>query len=506
MFSARWFKGIRGKLLLLVTIPFAVIAVLYYEAGQGISALQKSLNQANLVRGPSINYTGKMAKESESLQRYVLNAVTAKSEEDTHTEITKALGSIEAFDKAMEEYEKIPHGGATAAIFGDIIKLWSQAKPTAQVAVEKLRTGNKVQAHDVLENQYRPVATEMSKKLQELSDLRLKLMLDDSNTDAALIAQTEQIVDWVGVIGLVVSVAFSAWVIHNLNSQLSAAVNALSENSSNILHASKQLYATSEQVAEGSTESAASIEETVASLEEVNSMVKVNSESGQKAAQFAEEAVRQAERGQAEIEKLIHAMAEIEGSSKQIQDIIKMIDDIAFQTNILSLNATIEAARAGEQGRGFSAVAEAVRKLSQDSVAAAQNIADLIHKSSEKIQTGSRSAYESSQVFKDINHTIHKVAQMSQEVSQASNEQALGVDQINKAMNQLDTSTQVNSAASEEVAVSAQELSSQAVGLQNVVATLEQILDGRRHEVHSDAPVSLKKSLTLARPILVKAS
>jgi methyl-accepting chemotaxis protein len=506
MFSARWFKGIRGKLLLLVAIPFAVIAVLYYQANEGISSLQKSLNQANLVRGPSITYTGKMAKESESLQRYVLNAVTAKSDEDTHAEITKALGSIETFDKAMAEYDKIPHGGATGAIFTEITKLWVEAKPLAQIAVEKLRSGNKEQAHDVLENQYRPVASQMSKKLQELSDLRLKLMLADSEKDAELIKHIDSVVDWVGFIGLTISLCFSAWVIYNLNRKLTDAVQALSENSSNMLHASKQLYATSEQVAEGSTESAASIEETVASLEEVNSMVKVNSESGQKAAQFAEEAVRQAERGQAEIENLISAMKDIEGSSKQIEDIIKMIDDIAFQTNILSLNATIEAARAGEQGRGFSAVAEAVRKLSQDSVSAAQDIADLIHKSSEKIQLGAKSAQESSQVFKDINHTIHKVAQMSQEVSQASNEQAQGVDQINKAMNQLDTSTQVNSAASEEVAVSAQELSNQAVGLQNVVSDLEEILEGKKAEVQTESAVSLKNSLTLRRPVLVKAS
>jgi methyl-accepting chemotaxis protein len=506
MFSARWFKGIRGKLVLLVAFPFAVTAILYYQADGGIAALQKSLNQANLVRGPSITYTGRMAKESESLQRYVLNAVLSNNLDESHTEITKAMGSIEAFDKAMVEYNKVPHSGTTAKIFDEITQLWAQAKPAAQLAIEKIRSGQKDQSHDVLENQYRPVASQMSAKLQELSNLRLQLMLNDSKTDAELIRQKEQIIDWVGLIGLALSVSFSGWVIYGLNRQLTMAVKTLAENSSNMFHSSKELFATSEQVAQGSTESAASIEETVASLEEVNSMVQVNSESGHRAAEFAEEAVRQAEQGHAEVQNLIKAMKEIEASSKQIEDIIAMIDDIAFQTNILSLNATIEAARAGEHGRGFSAVAEAVRKLSQDSVNAAKEIADLIHQSSEKIQLGAKSAEVSGQVFKDINQTIHKVAEMSHEVAQSSNEQAQGVGQINKAMNQLDTSTQMNSAASEEVAASAQELSGQAVRLQEVVKELEEILEGKSTEAPLEEKVSSKTPVLMKAPMLVKAS
>ncbi|WP_413557697.1 methyl-accepting chemotaxis protein [Bdellovibrio sp. HCB209] len=495
MISARWFKGIRGKLVLLVAIPFAVTAVLYYEAGQSIAVLQESLHQANFVRGPSITYTGQMSKETESLQRYVLNAVTAESSEEVHSEITKAVGSIEAFDKAVEEYEKIPHGASTAQKFAAIHELWNSAKPNAQLAIEKLRSGDKGSAHDVLEAKYRPVAAEMSKKLQELSALRLQLMVEDSKKDAALIAHKEKIVDLIGLIGIAVSLGFSGWVIYNLNRKLTTAVRSLSENSSNMLHASKELFQTSEQVAQGSTESAASIEETVASLEEVNSMVQVNSESGHKAAEFAERAVRGSEKGQAEVQTLIKAIREIEASSKQIEDIIAMIDDIAFQTNLLALNAAVEAARAGEQGKGFAVVADAVRKLSQDSVNAAKEIAELIHQSSEKIQSGVKSAEISGRVFEEINETIHKVAEMSQEVAQASHEQAQGVNQINKAMNQLDTTTQVNSAASEEVAASAQELSGQAVELQNVVEDLRQLLDGESQEGRAAARESVPNNV-----------
>ncbi|QLY24268.1 methyl-accepting chemotaxis protein [Bdellovibrio sp. KM01] len=506
MFSVRWFKGIRGKLVLLAAFPFVVTAILYYQADGGIAALQKSLNQANLVRGPSITYTGRMAKESESLQRYVLNAVASNNPEEIHSEVIKALGAIEAFDNAMAEYNKVPHGGATAQIFVEITKLWDQAKPAAQLAIEKIRSGESEQSHAVLENQYRPVASQMSAKLQDLSNLRLQLMLNDSKSDAELIHHKEQIIDWVGLVGLVLSLGFSGWVSYGLNQQLTTAVKALAENSSEMFHSSKELFATSEQVAQGSTESAASIEETVASLEEVNSMVQVNSESGHKAAEFAEEAVRQAELGHAEVQNLIKAMKDIEASSKQIEDIIAMIDDIAFQTNILSLNATIEAARAGEHGRGFSAVAEAVRKLSQDSVNAAKEIADLIHQSSEKIQLGAKSAEVSGQVFTNINQTIHKVAEMSHEVAQASNEQAQGVGQINKAMNHLDTSTQMNSAASEEVAASAQELSGQAVRLQDVVKELEEILEGKAPHLDLKDNVSSKNPVRVKAPLLVKAS
>ncbi|MBO9665918.1 MAG: methyl-accepting chemotaxis protein [Bdellovibrio sp.] len=479
MGATKWFKGIRGKLLILTAIPFLVIVTLYYQADYSIGALQSSINQANNVRGPSLNLTGKMAKDAESLQRYILNAVLAESADVREIEIKKAQDAIASFEDSVRRYEQIPHGVATGKLFNEIHDLWKQAKPEAQSAISMLEAGQKEEAREVMQEKFRGTATQVSKKLDELSNLRLEMMVHDSKTDAALVKRTDAIIDFVGIVGMIASLALSIWISYDLSRKLVETVVLLTENSTTMLQASQQLFVTSEQVAQGATESAASIEETVASLEEVNSMVQLNSESGQKVAEFVEQAVGKAQLGENEVASLAQAMKDIEASSKQIEAIVAVIDNIAFQTNLLSLNASIEAARAGEQGKGFSAVAEAVRALAHSSAKAAKEIAELIHQSSVKISTGVQTAENSARVFQEISATIHKVSQLSLEVARASHEQAQGVGQINKAMNLLDTSTQVNSAASEEVAVSAQELSEQARALQNVVKGLSEILDGK---------------------------
>lgn len=156
--------------------------------------------------------------------------------------------------------------------------------------------------------------------------------------------------------------------------------------------ASTQLTIASTQLSSSSSESASSLEETVASIDELTNMVRLNSGHSNEASQLAKKSYEEAESGEKEISKLISAMNEISGSSKKIEEIINVIDGIAFQTNLLALNAAVEAARAGEQGKGFAVVAEAVRALAQKSAVAAKDISQLIQENAIKSQQGSQIA------------------------------------------------------------------------------------------------------------------
>ncbi|NUM59449.1 MAG: hypothetical protein HUU56_12495 [Bdellovibrionaceae bacterium] len=200
-----------------------------------------------------------------------------------------------------------------------------------------------------------------------------------------------------------------------------------------------------ETITQSTSSAAGSMEETVASLEELNSMVKLNSEHAKQAAALAQNSRDTAENGEKEITLLIQSMKDITDSSKKIQEITYLIDDISFQTNLLALNAAVEAARAGEQGRGFAVVADAVRNLAQKSAVAAKDIGSLINETTAKVDKGFSQANNSGEVLKKILTSVKMVSDLNNEISLASQEQTLGLNQIAQAMNIIDQSLQTNS-------------------------------------------------------------
>ncbi|HAX22248.1 MAG TPA: hypothetical protein DCY64_18445, partial [Hydrogenophaga sp.] len=162
-------------------------------------------------------------------------------------------------------------------------------------------------------------------------------------------------------------------------------------------------------------------------------------------------------------------MDEINHSSKKINDIIGVIDGIAFQTNILALNAAVEAARAGEQGRGFAVVAAEVRNLAQRSAEAAKEIKVLIGTSVDKVEAGSRLVAEAGSTIGEVVANAQRVADIIGEITAASGEQSSGIGQVNTAVNQLDQMTQQNAALVEESSAAAGSLKDQAQRLTQAV-------------------------------------
>ncbi|MDR2592598.1 MAG: methyl-accepting chemotaxis protein [Chitinispirillales bacterium] len=266
--------------------------------------------------------------------------------------------------------------------------------------------------------------------------------------------------------------------INTVMDSLSSALNQVTDAVAQVANASGEISIGSQSLAEGSNEQASSLEEVSSSLEEMSSITKQNAENSGQAIILASEASAAAKDGDVTIKRMANAITLIKQSADNTAKIIKSIDDIAFQTNLLAINAAVEAARAGEVGKGFAVVAEEVRNLAMRSADAAQNTADLIEESVKSAGDGVRITEEVAVSLGKIVDRTSKVGDLIAEIAAASKEQAQGIEQVNIAVAQLNHVTQNNAANSEESASAAEELSSQAAELANMVSEFQLSADG----------------------------
>lgn len=218
---------------------------------------------------------------------------------------------------------------------------------------------------------------------------------------------------------------------------------------------------------------ASSLEETAASMEELASTVKQNADNAKQASQLAMNASEVASQGGVVVDEVVETMSAINESAKRIEDIISVIDGIAFQTNILALNAAVEAARAGEQGRGFSVVAAEVRNLAQRSATAAKEIKVLIDDSAAKTARGSALVSQAGKTMHEVVASVQQVTDIMSEIAAASVEQSTGINQVNQAVMTMDEVTQQNAALVEEAAAASESLVDQAESLVQAVSVFK---------------------------------
>jgi methyl-accepting chemotaxis protein len=225
--------------------------------------------------------------------------------------------------------------------------------------------------------------------------------------------------------------------------------------------ASAEIATSTTDLSQRTEEQASSLERTSAAMEEITVTVRKNADNARQASQRADQTRQDADRGGQVVSTVVEAMAKIEGSSRQMADIISVIDEIARQTNLLALNAAVEAARAGEAGRGFAVVATEVRSLAQRSSQAAKDISALITNSSGQVKNGVELVNRAGSALNEIVESIKGVADIVADIATASAEQSTGLDQIKAALTQMDQMTQQNSALVEENAATAKTLADQ---------------------------------------------
>ncbi|MGC4087070.1 MAG: methyl-accepting chemotaxis protein [Polyangiaceae bacterium] len=273
--------------------------------------------------------------------------------------------------------------------------------------------------------------------------------------------------------------------IHGSASAIRSAASDISEGNSNLNKRTQ--------------EQSSALEETASSLEQMTATVKQNAANATQANQLAAGARDSAEKGGQVVGSAVSAMGAITESSKKVADIIGVIEQIAFQTNMLALNAAVEAARAGDQGRGFAVVAAEVRNLAQRSAAAAKEIKSLIQDSQEKVEQGSKLVTRSGETLQEIVTAVKKVSDIVGEINAASDEQASGIDQINAAVAQMDKSTQQNAAMVEQAAAAAESMSDQASSLSELVDFFD-----TGEEEQAEPPPARKRQRAAEPPVEAK--
>jgi len=247
-----------------------------------------------------------------------------------------------------------------------------------------------------------------------------------------------------------------------------------------IANASTEIAAGNHDLAQRTERQARTLMDTAASMEELTGTVRQNADNARQANVLAESASQVAVRGGAVVSQVVETMASINDSSKQIVDIIGVIDTIAFQTNILALNAAVEAARAGEQGRGFAVVATEVRNLAQRSAAAAKEIKALIGSSVERVDAGARLVDAAGSTMDEIVSSVKRVTDIMAEISAASAEQSAGIGQVNLAIGRMDEATRQNAALVEQAEAAADAMQDEAAALAQLVSVFKMAQPGKQ--------------------------
>lgn len=250
--------------------------------------------------------------------------------------------------------------------------------------------------------------------------------------------------------------------LQEISTSLNSTLKNVHTSSSEVSSSAEQVSSMAQRISEGTTKQASSIAELSKTMEDITEQIRHTTKQAEKAQQLGVVSGSHVETSNQKMTDMQGAMEEITEKSKEISKIIKTIDDIAFQTNILSLNAAIEAARAGEAGKGFAVVADEVGNLAKKSQEAAQNTSLLIEETIGAVQKGAKFTEETAEALHSVSESTNQVNDLIGEISKASEEESTGVSRLSDGLQEISAVVQENSATAEESAATAEELSAQA--------------------------------------------
>ena len=387
----------------------------------------------------------------------------------------------ECFQKAIAAEHKLVHAqgevlklfeGVTLPLLKNTFGCLDEMKLAAERDLEGANKANAIYAAKTVPN-LKKVQGCLHEARQEVKD---NILTQEAMLEAA--QGTKRNVGVVGAVGVVAGIALAFLIAIGIIKPIRRVISGLSVSIEQTDSAAGQISSASQSAAQGASEQAATIQETTSSVEQMASMCKQNASNADEAKGLTAATRTSAENGTEATARMSTAIDDIKKSSDETAKIVKTIDEIAFQTNMLSLNAAVEAARAGEAGKGFAVVADEVRNLAQRSADAAKNTASLIEQSTARADSGVQISQEVGKVLSEIGENSRKASDLVAEIAVSSNEQAQGVEQINVAVSQMNELTQSSASGTEETAAAAEELSNQAEELNRMFQQLVAVVSG----------------------------
>jgi methyl-accepting chemotaxis protein len=389
--------------------------------------------------------------------------------------------------------------------------------------ISKSSDSSKVEKMKTALLQVEAIALDHQKKLLALDDYIVDSSAQWSKDSNELASRSKKLMSGIALLTILISAVGVTLFSMKLTKILQYIADQLSKSSGEVARNAERVSDASASLSSSSTEQASALQETVTATTEVASMIQTTAENTQNSLSKAESSQQAAIAGQEAVAEMLISIDDISKSNKeisnqveqnnsemkQITDLIsnigektKVINEIVFQTKLLSFNASVEAARAGEAGKGFSVVAEEVSKLAEMSGKAAEeirtlleqsnvrvesiinssreNVTRLVHKGEEKVQNGVRTAVSCKQALDEINNNIEQMVMMSKQVTDATKEQSMGVSEINSSLEQIGLATNQNADASRQCSLAADELKNQVGNTHAVVESLLEVIYGNK--------------------------
>jgi methyl-accepting chemotaxis protein len=480
--SAKSSLTLSHRLMLLSGIPLAGLMVLIVATSLTTIRVTRTIEKTSRETAPLADLARKMQLEVRQIQDSFtdLSATRIKAEkEEKFAEAEEAsrliLKALARFDEEAARNGDLPQRQRIRGIANSVAPFVSTGKAMSLAYLaDGTDQGNRLMedfdaASDRIRSNMNPFVEDYVARLQgSLKDIESQ----QRNLNSFVLST--------GLLLVLATLAATAYLIRSVMANLNQLSRVLSESSERSLEFVNQIAGNSVRLAEAASEQAASVEQTSASIAEISTMIKVTASNANKATSLASDARRGAELGSESMIEMRAAMAEIDSCSAQVANIVKNIDEIAFQTNILALNAAVEAARAGEAGAGFAVVAEEVRSLAHRSAAAAKETAGKIEASILSSRMGSDCTLRVGEALAQITEKVAATDALVADIATAAGEQALGIEQINLTIEQMEQVTAGNASNAETSADAARQLGAQARTLNQLVGNLRDLIGGGR--------------------------
>ena len=373
--------------------------------------------------------------------------------------------------KALTQLHSLETVAGSDAALQNVDRAAAQAVAAQQELATALGNNQMDAALAMFAQRMQPSLDDIGRQASALVERQANELSAASKASASKAQQSTWVSVLLGLLALAVGGSVLQ-IVHRANGALRAFSTRMAESAEQVAGAAGQVSGASQSLAQGANEQAASLQETSASTEEIASISRKNADHSRHVAELMARSEAGATEVNHTLDGMLQKMKEIDGSSRKIANIIKVIDEIAFQTNILALNAAVEAARAGEAGLGFAVVADEVRNLAQRCAQAARDTAGLIEESIETSRDGNLRLDEMAGAVRAMTENSGRVKSLVDDVNVGSQDQARGMEQIARAVVQMEQVTQKNAASAEESAAAGAELNHHAGVLRGLVGEM----------------------------------